>query len=191
VAHAAVFLALFWRFGSTPSLQSVPVMNVALVRLHSAERPRPKLPSPARQAISRTRAAVTPDNPPDVPPRPFAPPLPDLAPGPDANAGMRTVLRGLVGCEHATLARLSPAERQDCLDRLARRRTAELGKAPALNLDRRGDYAVQDPTPYLIRRPKDGCKPRAAGYVRPVPSGAASGFAKPGVAAGVDCAWSF
>ncbi len=51
-----------------------------------------------------------------------------------------------------------------------------------LNLDPRGQYA-ENPEPYLVRMPKNGCKVRAAGDAGPM--------GQQGVAAGVTCAWSF
>ncbi|MEO8115362.1 MAG: hypothetical protein ABI655_13330 [Phenylobacterium sp.] len=93
------------------------------------------------------------------------------------------MLRGRVGCDHAALLGLSRAERQDCLDRLARSEVAELGNTPAaLNFDRRGDLA-RIPEPYLARKPRNGCKPRAGGDV--------GSMGEVGAAAGVGCGWAF
>jgi len=142
----------------------------------------------ARQATRPVGRATPnlPSEPPPIPPRPFeAPPAAAPGPGADANAGLQAALRHRFGCDHAAFAGLSPAERQDCLDRLARNRTADIGKVPAtLNLDRRGDYAAsQNPVPYLNRRPTNGCKTMAAGDQAP--------DGRQGATAGVGCALSF
>ncbi len=94
---------------------------------------------------------------------------------------MRQALRGLMGCEHAALAGLTSEERERCRDRLG----AEAGWAAGatrLNLDPRGAFA-SDSEPYLARKPKNGCKPRAAGDV--------GAMGEIGAAGGVACAWSF
>ena len=183
--HMVAALALFWHLGATLNSPNIPVMNVELAR---PSRPPPR---PVGQAAKAARVVgrATPNAPPEtppVPPRPFeAPPAAPPGPDADASAGLQAALRRRFGCDHAAFAGLSAAERQDCLDRLARRRTADIGKVPAaLNLDRRGDYAAsQNPVPYLNRRPKDGCKTMAAGDQAP--------DGRQGAAAGVGCALSF
>lgn len=188
-AHLAAFLAMFWHFGTPPRYAEPPIMSVELLR--------PGKPAPPQQperAAKRTSAPASLDRRRPtlaIPPPPFtAPALPEPPSGDETREGVRATLKGLLGCDHAVLIGLSPAERQDCLDRLAQARTAELGKVPAaLSLTRPGDFAAKNPTPYLIRRPKDGCKARAAGDVRPGPAFAGGG--KEGFAGGVDCAWSF
>jgi len=102
-------------------------------------------------------------------------------PAPDAGSdGVRQALRGLVGCEHADLSRLTPGERRRC----QARQMAETGRAAPgkFNFDLSGRLA-KDPEPYLQRRTKHGCKARAGGDV--VPSG------NQGTAGGIACAWSF
>lgn len=181
VGHAAAALALFWHLGATLNSPIVPAMNVELARPLRTPPPRP-----ARQATPATRparraAASAPIEPPPIPPRPFEPP----PAGAEAKAGLQAALRRRLGCDHAGFAGLSAAERQDCLDRLAQDRAADIGKVAAtLNLDRRGDYAAsQNPVPYLNRRPKNGCKSMAAGDQAP--------DGRQGAAAGVGCAFSF
>jgi hypothetical protein len=185
VGHVAVALALFWHLGAALNSPSIPAMNVELTR---PSRPPPQPVSQAlKTARSHGRAAPnqTPERPP-IAPRPFEEP-PAAPPGPDADAkaGLQAALRRRFGCDHAAFAGLSAAERQDCLDRLARNRTADIGKVPArLNLDRRGDYAAsQNPVPYLNRQPTNGCKAIAAGDQAP--------NGRQGAAAGVGCALSF
>ncbi|MGH6910517.1 MAG: hypothetical protein ACREEG_10045, partial [Phenylobacterium sp.] len=95
-------------------------------------------------------------------------------------AGVRNALRGLGGCGHADLLALSPAERQACLDRLAK---APGGGELRLDLDRRGYAAAKTQEPYLQRKPKNGCKVGAGGSTTP------SGLQ--GVAGGIGCALSF
>ena len=89
-------------------------------------------------------------------------------------------LVGLLSFTSVLLLALSPAERQVCLDRLAK---APSGGPIALNLDRHGDAAGKDQEPYLARKPRNGCKIGAGGDTTP------SGVQ--GVAAGVGCALSF
>jgi hypothetical protein len=174
-AHLAFFALIVWRLGATPHQAEPPVLNVQLV---------PHLRPPA-DAPKRRRAEMAAPRPARLPPS--SEPLP-IAPlvtaGPaDRSAEVRQALRGLVGCSHAALARLSAEEQARCREREVAALTVD-GNAPPprLNLDRRGEYAG-DPEPYLSRRPKKGCKPRAAGDV--------SVFGQEGVAAGVSCAIPF
>jgi hypothetical protein len=102
------------------------------------------------------------------------------APQTSSGAEARPALRGLLGCEHAAMLKLSPEERERCEERMAH---AGPGEGPArLNLDRRGDFG-RNPETYLQRRPTKGCKARAAGD--------ASVMGQEGVAAGVTCGWAF
>jgi hypothetical protein len=96
---------------------------------------------------------------------------------------VQQVLRGLVGCSHADLSRLTPEERRRCQERQLAEAGRLKGAGPSrLNFDLSGRYA-ENPEPYLQRRPKNGCKPRAGGHK--VPSG------NQGTAGGIACAWSF
>lgn len=176
VAHVLVLLALFWKFGSAPTYAELPAMNVQLA-------PRPKTrppPRPPTKATTRPPAHVSPRleaAPPGLSRPVLEPPAPETAPPAPA---VRDVLRKAIGCDPAMLARLSAAEREACLDRLAK---APAGGAMALNLDRRGYAAGKAQEPYLQRKPRNGCKIGAGGDTTP------SGVQ--GVAGGVGCALSF
>ena len=183
-AHLAVFLALFWHFGTPSRSSDVEIMHVALVRLHKVARTAP--PSAAKATAFAPSSRLQLHAPREGPPPPFTgPTIVTPAPANETSPGVRATLKGLLGCDHAALAGLSPAEREVCLERLGRRRTAEADISPGrLNLDRRGDYAAaKNPEAYLNRRPTNGCKVRAAGDV--APSG------KEGAEAGVGCAVPF
>jgi hypothetical protein len=181
LAHVLVIFLLVWRLGAMPPLAETPTMNVQLTRALPKPRPEkaPRTVAPRAGPGSRSKSPL------HLTPQPdeqalVGVPAP-LAAGPEGD--VRRALRGILGCQHADLARLSPEERQRCLDRMASAGSNERGAPIArLNLDIRGTYA-KDPEPYLNRRPKHGCKPRAAGDVSPA--------GKEGAEAGIDCAWSF
>jgi hypothetical protein len=179
VAHALAALALFWRLGAAPTYQELPAMNVQLAPLPTSRPPPERSTRTTRPHPARVPPNSVPSNVPPVLVSPAEePPAPQAAPQPSDS--MRNVLRRAAGCEPAALVGLSPAERDACLDRLAKGR----GGPSGLNLDRRGDYAAaKNPTPYLTRKPKNGCKATGAGDV--APSG------DQGFKAGVGCAWSF
>jgi hypothetical protein len=111
---------------------------------------------------------------------------PDLtaAPNPaEPTADLRHLLRRTAGCEHAAFLDLSPAERQECEERLVKAGAARQGAA-GFNLDRHGAFsASKDQLPYLERRPRNGCKLRAGGDI--------GAMGEQGTAGGVGCAWSF
>jgi hypothetical protein len=94
-------------------------------------------------------------------------------------------LRGALGCQNAALLQLTPEERERCRNKLVGSgdgRDELMGRK--LNLDKKGAFARDaDAEPYLARKPKNGCKPRAAGDVDPM--------GKVGSAAGIACALSF
>jgi len=181
VAHALVFLALFWKFGAAPTYAEPPAMNVQLA-------PRPKMRLPPKQVRTQHAPAKTSPERSVLPPVLSRPavgaqepsPVPRTPSAEGEAAGMHRALRGLGGCSHADLLALSPSERQTCLDRLAK---APGAAATALNLDRHGYAAGKTQEPYLQRKPKNGCKIGAGGDT--APSG------DQGAAAGVGCAWSF
>lgn len=178
-AHLIVFSLLVWRLGTEPPLAQAPVMNVELAPplRRTPPQQKPAQRRPERTAIGKAAASPSPEvlaRPPDA--VTAGPPLP----GGDA---VQQTLRGLVGCQPAVLARLTPEARRRCEAQMATASKRDLGKAAAgLNLDLRGDYA-RNPEPYLNRRPKNGCKPRAAGDVGPM--------GQQGAAAGVSCSWDF
>ena len=125
-----------------------------------------------------------------VPPRAVtaaghASPEPSFAPSPaeeDAAGAARATLRSALGCAHADFLGLSPEERQHCQEKAAG--TRKSAAALALNLDPRGLY-VRDPDaePWLVRKPRNGCKVRATGDHGPM--------GEQGVAAGMTCGKTF
>ncbi|MFL5296054.1 MAG: hypothetical protein ACJ798_06695 [Phenylobacterium sp.] len=176
-AHLGFVVFLVWRLGATPYLSEQPAIQVELVRRPHAVRER----SPATAKTGSVAPA-----PPSLhvlshptSPTPQTKALPE-AEALDANVGARQALRGRFGCDHARMLGLSAEERADCEDRIAR--AAPFSGAGRLNLDLTGRYAA-DPEPYLARRPKNGCKVRAAGDAGPM--------GNEGPAAGIACAWSF
>jgi hypothetical protein len=181
-AHVLAFLALFWKFGASLAYPEAPVMKVQLAPWsRTSPAPAPLKPSKAKPAPNPIR--------PNLPPVLSRPPSqarpadavlqapPQQTPADEA-LRLRNALRKGAGCEHADLLGLSAAERQACLDRLAK---AQAGGA-RLNFDLRGGYA-KNPQPFLERRPKNGCKVRAGGDTAPM--------GEQGVASGIACAWSF
>jgi hypothetical protein len=184
LAHVLVFALLIHNAGTPPRFTNPPPMNVVLMRPWTARLP-PRSAKPPPQTPPRAAAPDRAHPTPEFPPPPFtAPPIPQAPPGEDNGDGVRSVLKGLLGCDHIPLAGQSKGERQDCLNRIAERQGAGLGDTAALSLHGVGAYAApKDPTPYLNRRPKNGCKPRAAGDQTP--------DGREGAVGGVDCAWSF
>lgn len=178
--HLGLLALLAEYLSRSPTLAESPGIQVVLLR------PEPPPVARAPQDAPPPRLAGT-RRAPDTPP--FSASAPPLEPGarstggpaddPTSGNGQRT-LRGLASCGLADLARMSPEEREECQTR----RWARTGAAsPRLDLDPRGRYA-ENPEPYLTRRPKDGCRVRAAGDVDPMGD---SGNAR----AGIGCALSF
>jgi hypothetical protein len=177
--HLIVLTLLVWRLGISPELPETPVINVELV----PRRPPPETPTARRPQRPRAGEVVgSAPSPPILTRPPVA--VGEAAPQPGGEAVQQT-LRDLLGCQPATLARLSPEARRRCEERLAAADPRDLGRAAArLNLDLHGEYA-RNPEAYLNRRPKNGCKARAAG------DATSPKMPKEGPAAGVDCAWGF
>ena len=177
--HALLLIVFALSFTSWPALSERPVLSLQLAP--------PLANAPVAQPRHRRKAPPTAANP--LPAR-IQPPTPDepepiQAPQPPANdlgGGARQALRDLVGCTHAGLLGLSSEERQRCEDRMTAIRKAS---APLqLNLDPRGFYAGDtNPEPYLVRKPKNGCKLRAAGDAGPGGQG--------GAAVGIACGKTF
>ena len=174
LAHASFLAAIAWRLGATASYPETPVINVELTPLRR-ERPQPA--TAPKPEISRPSLHIPPPS--AVSPPPASP----VAPAPLADgrtAELQRTLRGALGCRNAALLGLTPEERRACEARMAAiRRDA---RPVRLDLDPRGRFAG-DAEPYLARKPKDGCKLRAAGDADPM--------GKQGPATGVACAWSF
>ncbi|HEY8573959.1 hypothetical protein [Phenylobacterium sp.] len=176
-AHLLVLGVLAWRLGETPLYPDPRIMTVELAPL-PAERRRPPPPvhSLARSAGAASALPVL-SRPAEAVP-PAAPVTEAPVAGAEAEA-VRKALRGLVGCERARLLALSEEERRRCEDRLA------AVKAPQLALSRQAEFdaARGGAEPWLVRKPKNGCKVRAAGTV--------TVMGKEGAAAGIGCAWDF
>lgn len=181
VAHAGLFLLLAWRLGEAPARPEPPAMVVQLM----PRPPRPEAEPEARKAPPQADPADRERRP--VAARPSLPPPPGLAvpaPAPlavDEAAGAQA-LRGLLDCRPANLDRLTPDARERCERRLAGDPALRAASGPRLNLDASGRYG-RDDEPYLARRPKTGCKVRAAGGVDPM--------GRQGAVGGVACAIPF
>jgi len=181
-AHALFLLFLLWRLGAAPGLQETLAINVELTRLWPRVRQAPDKPKRER-TVPESRVRTPPAR---TTPSPLEARAAE-APGPVAPPGvaetLRPTLRGLLGCEPSALVRLSPEERQRCRERLGAEAVHAAAQPGArLNLDPTGRFAV-DATPYLARKPHNGCKVGAGGDAGP------SG--QEGAAAGIKCAWSF
>jgi hypothetical protein len=187
-AHILVFMLLVWRLGTAPGLAEPESMSVVLMTL-----PHRSLQTPDRQSseVGRTWAAPRPkDHAPDAERLRNAPVqeapagIEQVAPEPSGRGDeLRSTLRGLLGCQNAALVGLTAEERERCKERQsADAMRAQNAPPPKFNFDRRGAF-TSNPVPYLLRRPKNGCKPRAAGDVGP------SG--QQDAEAGVDCSLAF
>lgn len=176
VLHGALAFLLLRHLSQTPAPVDERALQVSLIPMERlrGDRAQPDRPRSARR-----------DTPSPSRPQP-EPAAPSSAPGPPSagvasdalgSDGLRT-LRGLSGCAYP--ARLTAEERERC----ETRRWAGSGRGVGrLNLDPSGRY-VENPEPYLVRRPKNGCRVRATGDVDPMGD---TGNAR----AGVGCAWSF
>lgn len=161
VLHA-VLLVLLVRYAArgTPTHREPPTIQAVLVppdRPSPTHRDRLRPPSSDdRDALARA-APVLPVQ--AAAPRPgeVAPFTPgDASPSPTEADVAARVLRGLRGCDRAELTR---QEREDC----EAQRWAKAAPVTArLNLDLSGRYA-RNPEPFLLRRPKNGCRARMGG----------------------------
>lgn len=174
--HGALAILLLRHLSQPPAPAEGRALQVSLIPMERLRRDRAE-PDRPRARHDEERSAS----------RPQLDPAPaSLSPGPQgagvggaasASDGLRT-LRGLAGCAHP--ARLTDEERERC----ETRRWAGSGRrAGRLNLDPSGRY-MKSPEPYLVRRPKNGCRVRATGDIDPMGE---TGNAR----AGVGCAWSF
>ncbi len=182
--HAVVLLFLVWRLGDAPGVADTPVMSVELATPpYAALRPLPQLARAREPAVKPRAPAARPISPNRVDPPTIAPSGPVLSRPEADSAGVQRALRGLAGCRHADLARLTPDERRHCEAReLAAAERLKNGPAAKLNFDLNGRYA-ENPEAYLNRRPKNGCKARVGGDIAPM--------GEQGGAGGVTCALSF
>lgn len=179
-AHLVVLGVATWLLGRSARPVEAPVLNVQLVtltprRLPSA--PRADEPSPAQAPTRPAPRRLV------VAPAEVAPlPLPPTAAPIDPAEGVARALSGRLGCPPGDLSRLGREARERCRTALAETGAGRDGPSPRLDLSRQGRI-VEDPDFDLSRRPKNGCKVRAAGSRDPM--------GKEGAAAGVSCAWSF
>lgn len=176
VLHAAGLFLLAHHLSQVAPHPEARAVQLSIVTL-AKRPPRPERP-PSEQKRQNEQQAPAPLF---LPARP-SPPTEDVRPGsPDADSqaasGGQRVLRGLTGCDHPRL--LTAEERRAC----ETRRWARAAPDPRLNLDLAGRY-VENPEPYLVRKPKDGCKVRATGDVGPMGD---SGHGR----VGIGCAFSF
>jgi hypothetical protein len=178
--HILAFIWLVDQRHAFPPVIDPPAMVVSLVP------PLPRQPPPSAQVRSERRQAVLARPPEPQTVRPLVIPDIDRADsGADRAAaeGFRQVLRGLVGCAPSALAGMPAEARQRCQDQLAARTAWDRGApGPKLSFDTRGEFAA-NPEPYLTRKPKNGCRVRAAGDT------GVSG--QDGARAGIGCAFSF
>lgn len=135
------------------------------------------IPPPPRSVQTRHRSEQKPSAPastgpvpppaePAIPSARSASALSPASPAPAPLPSLGGILRGAIGCDLGDSARLSPAERQACADRLAKGRSAEPGGALAVVSPRaqaafeagarRDDWIHQ---PFLAEKPKNGCRP--------------------------------
>ncbi len=170
-AHAGLFGLFAWRLGEAPVMPEPPVMVVELTpwprREPPEEAPRPR-PRAAGMGERNQRELVVRQSTP--PPDASAAPAP-VATG-EAQAGL--ALRGLVDCRPSMLDRLPPEARERCEQRLAGDPALRTAAAARLNLDPTGRFAKDD-EPFLSRRPKKGCRIRAAGDIDPMGQHGAAG----------------
>lgn len=178
-AHIALLGLAIWLLGrNRPPPAEAQALNVRIVTLTPSRRPRSEAPAQdVPPALDPARPA----------PRPAAnvqdeaTPLPS-ATSPDPAVGVARALRSRLGCRQADPVRMTAEERERCRTALADAGVARDGPAPRLDLSRQGRIA-EDPDFDLSRRPKNGCKLRAAGSRDPM--------GKEGAAMGVSCALSF
>lgn len=171
--HAVLIGLALRHLGEATLFSPAPTMSVELVpwrterppALKRAARPEPA-PAPSRpEALARPPSNESPTANAVLPPAGLAP-------------GVRRALRGLTGCD-----RLPREERDTCHDRLAATGQDDPTRPPRLNLDPRGQFA-ENPEAYINRKPKNGCKLRAAGE-------AGALVQKDGARAAFSCAWDF
>ncbi|MDG2523530.1 hypothetical protein P7B02_18535 [Caulobacter segnis] len=154
---------------------SAPIVTVELFRLPMPEPARPLRRAAEANTARQARAASEPPAQAAIPEG--VPALPPAVAAPDSGALARQALRNRMGC--LNLAQMPEEARRRCEERLAQLRTRNI----PVDLSKGGRFAPRDEIPYLNRRPKNGCKPRAAGSATPE--------GDEGAAMGIDCRFSF
>jgi hypothetical protein len=186
VFHVGLVALLIWSLRSPIVGSGERAVEVVLIPPTTT----PAVRTPALAVPGRRRSAGGPKPPLAVSPplgagqapAPWRPSSPGSAAPPALADAVRAALRSRLGCASANLFGLSPEERRRCQEVAAA--AARVAPPIALDLDPRGLYALDpDAEPYLVRKPKKGCKPMAAGDQAPV--GAS------GAAAGISCAVPF
>ena len=175
VVHALLLVILVQGFRTWPYLAERPAMTVQL----ATPQTRPRSPkSPRRREREASQAPATPHPERSAPDNHATVEAPPPADG--FSGGSRQALRDLLGCEHAAFLGLSSEERRRCQDKaMANARDAEQLR---LDLDPHGLYVV-NPTPYLNRKPRNGCKVMAGGDAGPA--------GQAGAAVGIGCGKTF
>ena len=174
-AHLLLLAALAWTPRHTP-IAGTPAMQVILAPFPWTADRRPLKRASRARAPRVDDGEQTPTA--SIQPPSLAPPSPVEAqpPAPEPS------LRGLFGCSPSTLHRLSREARAACEERAGAQARFADQRGPPVDLDPKGAFA-RDATPYLNRRPRNGCKVGAGG--------SEGGLGQQGAAAGVNCAWSF
>ena len=175
--HGVLLVIFVQSLGSWAPFTDGPVMTVELAPQPHAHASHPTSLPRRKRKVTRAGANRSPEPPaPDSHETIRASPPPAAAPG----GGARQALRYLVGCENAAFFGLTPEERRHCEDQVIAQRSASTSLQ--FNLIPRGQ-SVGDPEPYLNRRPRNGCKVRAAGVKAPM--------GQEGPATGITCARPF
>jgi hypothetical protein len=183
-AHLVAFILLASNSGAFRSTAQMPV-DVQIIPFAPDRKPPPppaRRPVGARTkdrtastALPVTEQLITQPTVTENQPGPVSP----ISPG-DFTALARPVLPGAADCNSRGLV---PRERQDC-DRRQMASAADRRADPRKQFEslNPGGFAPGDGTPYLVRQPKNGCKPVA---------GLRSSASDDGIAAGIGCAFDF
>ncbi|MGR4864975.1 hypothetical protein [Caulobacter sp. LARHSG274] len=190
--HAVLAVILLWPHAA-PNVREPQAIEVELVTPRRDRTPAPAGTRPRRARPERpVAAAVAPSSPVTVTPPPVLAPsaAPPSAPAEAAAAAsLQRALRGAIGCGHADLLGLSPAEQRRCRDQQAQGLEPRPGQ-PSFGMDprKRAVFAAEakEREPFLIQTPKNGCKPRVAQKEVGMAAGATHDWT-----AGISCAKSF
>ena len=194
-AHLLAFLLLGWRIPRlavpNPNDDHSTAVEVTLMRPQIRPRPRSRAaPAGPAQSAPRVSSRVL------ITPTPGAPVLSAPAESPPASSEaapdgqqLQGALRGLVGCSDPKAFGLTREQREACDRRLASATPAPVSR-PYSAKELAQFEAENKYDPILVRKPHNGCLPRAANRETPGPTppptraGATTAF-------GIGCAWSF